>query len=384
MKKVLKFLPLALLLVALLAFGACTRDNEEPTTGTAATETPAAETPAATTADASHIRIALVAHSPESILDDGSFNAGAWQGILQFAREHGLSTTRGVDIEFFQPGTATDEARIDLVENVVENFGANIIVLPGFHFIASSYRMQEYFPDVKFVLLDASPAGGIRSNLVAIHYAEEESGFLAGYAAVMQGYRSLGFMGGVAVPAVVRFGHGFIQGAEYAANALGLAAGDVTIRYHYVGGFAPDPAVTTQAGSWYATGTEVIFAAAGGAGFSVIAAAEAAGASVIGVDVDQADDSTVVVTSAIKGLAPSVNAMLNDFLNDTWRGGQELMFNAAVDGVGLPMATSRLQNFTQAQYDAIFAQLANGTIRVNNSLEMSDILANISLVEVDA
>ena len=379
MKKVFKLLPLALLVVALLALSACSNDDE-PTTP-AATTSGASETAAS---GASDIRIALVAHSPESILDDGSFNAGAWQGILDFAREHGLSTTRGESIEFFQPSTATDEARIDLVENAIENFGANIVVLPGFHFVASSYRMQEYFPDVKFVLLDASPAGAISSNLVAIHYAEEQSGFLAGYAAVMDGYRSLGFMGGAAVPAVVRFGHGFIQGAEYAASALGLGAGDVTIRYHYIGGFAPDPAVTTHAGSWFATGTEVIFAAAGGAGFSVIAAAEAANASVIGVDVDQAADGDVVVTSAVKGLATSVHDMLNDFQNGTWRGGRELMFDAAVNGIGLPMATSRLQNFTQAQYDAIFAQLANGSVTVSNSLELSDILATIHLVDVDA
>jgi len=370
MKKAFKLLPLALLLVALLAFSACNREDES--------------TPAAGGDSDTGVRIALVAHSPESILDDGSFNAGAWQGILQFARAQGLSTTRGTDIEFFQPGSATDEARIDLVENAINNFGANVIVLPGFHFIASSYEMQNLFPDVKFILLDAAPAGGIRDNLVSIEYAEEESGFLAGYAAVMDGYRSLGFMGGAAVPAVVRFGHGFIQGAEYAANSLGLEAGEVTIRYHYIGGFAPDPAVTTHAGSWFATGTEVIFAAAGGAGFSVIAAAEAAGASVIGVDVDQAGDGAVVVTSAVKGLATSVNDMLNDFVNGTWRGGRQLMFNAAVNGIGLPMESSRLQNFTQAQYNVIFAQLANGAVRVNNSLDMDAILANVSLVEVDA
>jgi len=383
MKKV--FLPLALLLIAVLAFAACTRDNDEPAFGAAADggqqETPgAAETPAV---DVSGLRIALVAHSPESILDDGSFNAGAWQGILQFARANGLSTTRGQNIEFFQPGSATDEARIDLVENVVQNFGADIVVLPGFHFVASSYEMQRLFPDVKFVLLDASPAGDIASNLVAIHYAEHESGFLAGYAIVMDGFRNLGFMGGAAVPAVVRFGHGFLQGAEYAANALGLSAGDITVRYYYIGGFAPDPGVTTQAGSWYATGTEVIFAAAGGAGFSIITAAEAANAYVIGVDVDQADASDVVITSAVKGLATSVNDMLNDFVSGNWRGGRALMFDATVNGIGLPMESSRFRTFSQAQYDAIFGQLASGAISVNNSLNMDDVLAGLSLVVVE-
>lgn len=392
MKKVLKFLPLLVLVVALFAFNACT---PAPAPQPAQPPAPVAEQPPATPEptpepppsepveqieDAGDIRIALVAHSPESILDDGSFNAGAWVGIGDFLTANGLPESNR---QFFQPTSADDEARINLVEDAIETFGADVVVLPGFHFISSSYRMQNYFPDVQFILLDASPAGGISNNLVAIHYAEEESGFFAGYAAVVNGYRELGFMGGAAVPAVVRFGHGFIQGAEHAAASLGLEEGDVTVRFHYIGGFAPDPAVATHAGSWFAAGTEVIFAAAGGAGFSVISAAEAAGASVIGVDVDQGHASEVVVTSAVKGLAASVNAMLIEYVNGQWRGGNELMFNAAVNGVGLPMESSRMDNFSQAQYDAIFGQVASGAVSVSASLDFDEILESISLVEVD-
>ena len=392
MKKVLKFLPLLVLVVALFAFSACTGtpDPQPAQPAPAPAPAPAAPTPAPEPApqadpveepaDAGDIRIALVAHSPESILDDGSFNAGAWVGIGDFLASAGLPESNR---QFFQPASADDEARINLVEDAIETFGADVIVLPGFHFIDSSYRMQNYFPDVQFILLDASPSGAISSNLVAIHYAEEESGFLAGYAAVMNGYRQLGFMGGVAVPAVVRFGHGFLQGAEYAAASLGLDAGEVTVRYHYAGSFAPDPAVTTLAGSWYAAGTEVIFAAAGGAGFSVITAAEAAGASMIGVDVDQGGVSDVVVTSAIKGLGPSVYLMITEFVNDVWRGGNELTLDASVNGVGLPMESSRLTNFTQAQYDAIFGRVASGAISVSSSIDFDEVVAELSLVEVD-
>jgi len=288
--------------------------------------------------------------------------------------------------EFFQPHSPDDATRIDLVEGAVGR-GFNFLVLPGFHFIASSYEMQDLFPDAKFVLLDASPAGAggvrIESNLAAIHYAEEEAGFLAGYAAVMEGYRNLGFMGGLPVPAVIRFGHGYIQGAEYAAASLGLSPGEVTINYHYLGGFAPDPAHVTTAAAWFAAGTEVIFAAAGGAGFNVMSAAEAAGASTIGVDVDQSGLSDSVITSAMKALDVSIYDMLTDFMNGNFRGGQELLFDASVNGVGLPMSNSRFTNFTQAQYDAVYASLAEGRIRVNNSQELSDILANISLVTVN-
>ena len=335
----------------------------------------------ADTLDPSEIHIALIAHSPDSILDDGSFNEGAWQGIQRFLSTHGLS---GDNARFFQPHAADDVARIDLIEDAI-GAGANILVLPGFHFESSLYDAQDMFPDTKFVLLDASPRrdGNVRlsDNLVAIHYAEEEAGFLAGYAAVMEGYRSLGFMGGIAVPAVVRFGHGFIQGAEHAAASLGLEAGEVTISYHYLGGFAPDPAHAMTAAAWFAAGTEVIFAAAGGAGFNVMSAAEAAGTSTIGVDVDQAGLSPSVITSAVKGLNVSVNAMLNDFLEGTFQGGEQL-FDASINGVGLPMGSARFENFTTAQYENIFAQLAGGAVTVSNSLVIDDILALITLVTV--
>ena len=383
MKKILALL-LALLLVAGLA--ACGGGTPDPTPAPA----PATPAPAETTPDpepepepeegfsASDVYIALVAHSPESILDDGSFNEGAWNGIQRFLANHGLSDGHA---RFFQPHSADDVARVDLVADAV-GWGANIVVLPGFHFIDSSAEMQEMFPDVHFVLLDATPAGGPATNLAAIHYAEEQAGFLAGYAAVMEGYTSLGFMGGHAVPAVVRFGHGFLQGAEHAAESLGLAEGDVTVNYFYVGGFAPSPEVATTASAWFAGGTEVIFAAAGGAGFSVISGAEASGGSVIGVDVDQSGASDVVITSAMKALDVSVYDMLTDFLNGAFRGGVELMFDASVNGIGLPMHTSRFQVFTQAQYDAIFALLANGTIVVNNVVTPSVTEANLDLTLV--
>ena len=334
------------------------------------------ETEAAANGGNVDVNVFLIAHSPDSILDDGSFNQGAWDGIQRFVDDN-----PGTQASFLQPHDASDEARLDLIQDAI-NQGANILVLPGFHFENALYDAQDQFPDTAFVLLDASPRrdGGdarIESNVAAIHYAEEEAGFLAGYAAVMEGYRDLGFMGGIAVPAVVRFGHGFVQGADYAAESLGLGDGEVSINYMYLGGFAPDPAHTTTAASWFAGGTEVIFVASGGAGISVMAAAEGEDGSVIGVDVDQAHLSDSVVISAVKGLDVSVYDMLVDFSNDNFNGGDALRFDATNDGIGLTLGSSRLSNFDLAQYDEIFGSLRDGEIDVNPSLEMDDIPTNL-------
>jgi len=351
---------LALLVVTLFAFSACGGDDDY------------------------EFRVALLAHSPDSILDDGSFNTGAWLGIQRIARTHNLSDTQ---VQFFQPRIASDDERINMIRDIVEDWGANVIVMPGHHFQYAAYIAQGMFPDTHFILLDAAPVGStgaIAPNLIAVRYAEHESGFLAGYAAVMEGYRNLGFTGGMAIPPVIRFGHGFIQGAEHAANSLGLAPGDVQIAYLYFGQFSGDPAFTVMAASLFASGTEVIFTAAGGANHSVFAAAEDARASTIGVDSDQSGDSNTVITSAVKGLEASVYALINDYLNNSWRGGREIIFDAAIDGVGLVMGVNnRMRNFTQAQYDSLFAQVASGAVSVNGSLDMNEIRSGLNLVVVN-
>ena len=381
MKKYFKFMIAMAFLVVVLAAcgddnngGAATTTDTDADTEVVLPPTDDTDTDGETDIDTVDVNVFLISHSPTSILDDGSFNQGAWDGIQQF-----VAANPGTVYDFLQPHEASDEARIDMIEDAV-NRGANVLVLPGFDFIASVSEAQYMFSDVKFVLLDASPAT-FTPNTAAIHYAEEQAGFLAGYAAVMDGHRNLGFMGGIAVPAVVRFGHGFIQGAEHAAESLGLDAGEVVISYQYLGGFAPDPAHATTASAWFAAGTEVIFAAAGGAGFSVKSGAEGSGGLVIGVDVDQHAASPTVVTSAMKALDVSVYDMLIDFAAGSFRGGNELMFNAAVNGVGLPMNNSRFDSFSQAQYDAIFAELASGRVSVNGSLSMDDIV--VSLVTVN-
>ena len=340
-------------------------------------------------ADGDVVRVALLAHSDDSMLDDNSFNQGAWDGITRFYEAQGLEV---LDYAmFFQPHEASDEARVDLIDDAVRA-GYDVLVLPGHHFEISLYDAQDLFPDTTFILLDASPARmdgderivRIEDNVVAIHYAEEEAGFLAGYAAVVEGFRDLGFMGGLPVPAVVRFGHGFIQGAEHAAAELGLAAGEVTLDFTYLGGFGPTPERQATAAAWFAGGTEVIFAAAGGAGGSVMAAADQADGVVIGVDVDQATLSSSVIISAVKGLEVSVYDMLNDINGGNFNGGQALRFDATIDGIGLSMGSSRLDNFTQAQYNNIFDALVSGDIVVNASLDMGDITTTLVTVnEID-
>lgn len=308
-------------------------------------------------------------------ITDKSFNEGAYNGVKAFG------DAEGVKYGYLKPAKATDEDYIDAIEKAIAD-GATVIVTPGYLFEGPINVVQHEFPEVKFIILDGSPSnavdadwnpiGSIEKNVYSIFYAEEQSGFLAGYAAVMDGYRKLGFMGGMAVPAVQRFGHGYVQGAAKAAKELGLAANAVTVDYLYTGDFAATPEVQAAAAAMFESGVEVIFACGGAVGQSVMAAAAAStnNGKVIGVDVDQSYDSPTVITSATKSLASSVIYALEAiFKTKEWEakfGGVVDILAADRDGVGLPIENSRFNNFTTADYNTLYGKLVNKTITVSD------------------
>ena len=316
-------------------------------------------------------------------IDDKSFNQGSWEGVVAFAEKENISHT------YIKPEEASDAGYLAAIDLAVTG-GAKVVVTPGFLFEVPIYEAQSKYPDVKFILLEGAPHPAdsfdpdIKENVASILYSEEQSGFLAGYAAVMDGMRNLGFMGGMAVPAVQAFGYGYLQGAEYAAEELGLDDGAIKATYHYTGDFEENDTNKATAKAMYQEGTEVIFACGGAVGKSVMSAASEAEAKVIGVDVDQRYDSETVITSATKGLAASVEAVLEAiYKTDSWGdySGKTTYFSADNDGVGLPTtvigddeadAFDRFESFTMEQYEAIFAKLVDGSIKPIRTIEIED------------
>lgn len=316
-------------------------------------------------------------------IDDKSFNQGSWEGVIKYAEENNISYT------YYKPTEQSDDAYLASIDLAVKG-GAKVVVAPGYLFETPVYMAQDRYPEVSFILVDGTPhdANGnskIGDKTVAISYAEEQSGFLAGYAAVKDGNTKLGFMGGMAVPAVVRYGYGYVQGAEYAAEELGLEAGSVTLNYHYTGSFAASPEGQSTAASWYNSGIEVIFSCGGPLGNAVMAAAEQAGTKVIGVDVDQSAESDAVFTSATKDLTSSVYQCLTAYYDGSFPGGESIVFTAQNNGVALPMVNSHFETFSQQDYDAIYDVLKSGSINIMNDVEKSvtDIpLKIIALTEI--
>lgn len=362
MKKRFMALMMAAAMTATLT--ACGGGSSTPETTAAGTETTAAETKgeetttaAASGDSASGYELALV--TDLGTIDDKSFNQGAWEGLKKYAEENSIT------YKYYQPQEGTTDSYLETIGLAIEG-GAKLVVCPGFLFEEPIYLAQDQYPDVHFILLDGEPHSGdyaeykTNDNVMPILFKEDEAGFLAGYAAVKDGYTKLGFMGGMAVPAVIRYGYGFAEGADVAAAEMGIDG--VEVMYNYTGAFEATPEAQSMAASWYQNGTEVIFGCGGAVGNSVMAAAQEKNAKVIGVDVDQSYESETVITSAMKQLSNSVYDGIKAFYDGSFPGGKTSVFTAANAGVGLPMETSKFETFTAADYDAIYKKLVDGEI----------------------
>ena len=321
-------------------------------------------------------------------ITDQSFNQTTYEACKAFADANGLT------FQYYKPASDSDEDRSSSMEKAIDD-GYTVLIMPGYAFGKAIQNVVPEYDDITFIALDVSEgdigdlAADVPANLYCAVYQEELCGYMAGYAAVKLGYTKLGYLGGMAVPAVVRYGYGFVQGADAAAAELGLT--DVEIKYVYGNQFYGDSDITAYMDTWYAAGTQVVFACGGGIFTSAGEAAAKVGAKVIGVDVDQAGTidglygEGMTVTSAMKGLAATVNAELQAILDGTFEGGK-------VDNLGLVSdvpaenfvqiapSTQFSDSFTEADYEALVAAMNAGEITVSNDITAEPA---VSVVTVD-
>ena len=395
-----KFLALILALVMALSLVACgggnttddNQNNEDPTT--------------------TEYKVAMITDYGD--ITDQSFNQTTYEACKAFAEAN------GVEFQYFKPAGDNTADRVAMIESAVDQ-GFNVIVMPGYAFGGAIVEAAPQHPDVKFIALDVGKGdlleAGVAakgeeydynpdnwdlatyvdmSNVYCAIYQEELCGYMAGYAAVKLGYKNLGFLGGMAVPAVVRYGYGFVQGVDAAAADMGLT--DVKVNYVYGGQFFGDADIAAAMDTWYAGGTEVVFACGGGIYTSAVdAAKKVEGAKVIGVDVDQAgvianyaagegaDDATIesfkalTVTSAMKGLYPATYDTLTDVIvNGNWDKyvgqiatlGLVSADDPTLNYVQIPMESTQWADgaFTQDDYKALVAAMFDGTLTVSNDI----------------
>lgn len=305
---------------------------------------------------------AIVISSTASI-DDKSFIQSEWEGVTAF------SASRNKTVKYYQSTDNSDQNLLNAVHLAVRG-NANCVILSDENFCYIAAEAAALYPDIHFILTDGTPTNEngevtIPDNLDCLFVGETESGFLAGYAAVIDGYRKLGFLGGAAIPAVTRFGEGFLAGAQQAAEELQLDEGEVTVKYQYTGSFSATPEAMSLASVWYQTGTEVIFACGGAMGNSVMKAAENCGKAVIGVDADQSGESPSVITSAMKNVGNGLKSALEKLDNGEKLSSDGICRLTSRDGaVCLPMENSHFSAFTEEMYADLLSRIESGKINI--------------------
>ena len=393
-----KLVALLLALTMVLGLAACgngdTTTSEDPATSASQTgeesQTPESEEPSTgeitdpdsidddMLADDGVYQIAFV--TDVGALKDKSFNQGTYDGVKLYAANNGLT------YKYYQPANedaATDDDRYNAMVAAAEG-GAEVIVCAGYLQEAAIRRAANAYPDIPFVFIDGYPiqeeateydADGnalpndspILENVAGISFQEEQAGYLAGYAAVMDGFTKLGFSGGGGGEnaACNRFGYGYLQGINAAAAELGVTV-DVNFSWQYGAAFQASPELQSMIAGWYANGTEIVFAC-GGSMFQSINSA--ASGDVIGVDVDQSSESDLVITSAMKGLSDAVQWALGHVYDDTFDtiGGTGTSLGVNDNAVGLPTTDDawRFETFTVADYEELYQQMLDGTLVVD-------------------
>jgi basic membrane protein A len=384
-KKILAVLMAATMVSSLAACGSsapATADTTEQTEAAPAetAEAPAAEATEATEApaEATDMKVAMVTDYGD--ITDQSFNQSTYEACKAFGEAN------GVEFTYYKPEGDSDAERVAMIDKAVAD-GFNVIVMPGYAFAGAIKETAEMYPDIKFVALDVSEYdlegdssdfnNKTYDNVFSAVYQEELPGYMAGYAAVKMGYTKLGFLGGMAVPAVIRYGYGFVQGADAAASELGA---DVEINYAYGNQFYGDSDITAAMDTWYQGGTEVVFACGGGIFTSAGEAAAKVGGKVIGVDVDQAATidgmfgKGMTITSAQKGLQATVNTLLSAIRDGQWDSfagqiqnlGLVSADDLSLNYVSLADSTVWTDTFTADDYKQLVADMVNGKITVSN------------------
>ena len=370
-KRVVSLAMAAAMALSLTACGSSS-SKTETTAAADASETTAAEAGAENKEVSGDQMIAMITDSGD--ITDESFNQITWETCVAYGKEHGIET------EYFKPAEDTDEERINSIDLAIAE-GATVVVMPGYLFGPAIAEEQEINPDVTFIGIDitdvdvvnlSGEATGVKDNVYICSFEEEQAGYLAGYGAVKDGYTSLGFLGGIAVPAVIRYGYGYVQGINAAAEEMGV---DVNVKYYYGGQFYGDDAITAKMEGWFADGTQVVFACGGGIYTSVVDAAKEYDGKLIGVDVDQhAKLGDICITSAMKGLGSAVTDALDAYFNNEWSshaGKSEILGLGQGDYLGLPTddASWGFKTFTKDEYETILSGLKDGSISVSNDTE---------------
>lgn len=321
--------------------------------------------------DALQDRGALIAFAAGSAygLDNGP-DAAVWRGVQTFA------ATFGYAAQSFVTQDETPEACAAVLREAAES-GAELVVCRGDAMAGALFEMQRSYPTVSYLLLEGEPHSEDYAsyettiNTHCVLFAVEQAGYLAGYAAVREGYTALGFAGADSMPETVRYCTGMMQGAEAAAEREGQ---QVRLEVWLVGSGAADDAVTARMSSWYADGVQLIVPAGGRLVESCIAAAQASGGRVLNAGWDAAALDPSVLSSTLLNYSVVTQRKLYDFFTaGNWgdQASRTERLDASAAAISMPLTGWPFSRFTREDYTELYTGLYDGTLRVERYSDLA-------------
>lgn len=285
---------------------------------------------------------------------DKSFNEAAYNGAEKFKAEAG--------IEYREFEIQNDSQREQALRRFAKD-GNNPIVMAGFSWAAALEKVAAEYPDTDFAIIDMVVD---KPNVRSVVYNEHEGSYLVGIMAAMASEsKKVGFIGGMDIPLIRKFGCGYVGGAK-AAGATDVfqnMTGDTPAAWN-------DPTKGGEiAKSQIEQGADVIYAAAGGTGIGVLQAAADAGKLGIGVDSNQNGlQPGKVLTSMLKRVDVAVYNAFNDAKNDSFTYGFNVL-GLKEGGVDYAMDDNNKPLVSQEMVDAVEkakADIISGAVSVHD------------------
>ena len=344
-------------------FGACSKKSS-------ASASQAASSEAVSSADGggtSGINVQLLTDATG--IDDKSFNAAAWRGILDFYGDTWQNQSkRGKSYEVVT--AQTQDMYIPNIRQATDE-GYDLIVTTGFTFADALETVASSNPDQKYMIVDVDWVN--LPNVMQATYAEHEGSYLVGVAAALRSkvdhidVPRFGFIGGVPGSVITKFEVGFVQGV------LSVIP-DAEIVDYYTNDWGRPDLAKTQAKNWYDAGVYAIYSAAGGSGNGTIAQAKeyrTAGRNVwaIGVDSDQHDEGiynsteSAVLTSMLKKVESSLIYALRSVQNKSFRG-EVVVFDLRAEGVGYSITNHAMTTNIKNELEKVKQKIISGEIKI--------------------
>lgn len=325
-----------------------------------------------------------------SDVNDASFNQACYEGAKEWCSQYGIK------FNYYKPSSISLAERVRSLKLAIDR-GYDVILCPGFALGKAIREVAPNHPEVKFIGLDIAQRDfgeegdefDLTDNISVFNYHEEIAGYLAGYGAVKEGYRRLGYLGGMETAPVIRFGYGYAQGVDAAAKELKT---NVELKYVYGKQFFGDSDVYARMDSWYkSSNIEIVFACGGSIYTSVALAAKENGGHMIGVDSDQAPiidrdyEEGLCITSAMKDIHHTVINKLEALYKDNvWDKGINNLGlissqHPEENYVQLPLETWRMKNFTIEDYKSLVSDIMLGIKKVSDTTgDIANLLSLLS------